>query len=249
MVLAAGTIALLCQCNATESRPRLPRGRRAATRLSCLQPPPCVKHSKRSVPPSSPRSPERPSRSTSRLTAATHPNRAGAEAPCRLCDPRQLQALETPAGRGGRGFRAQPAGAAVSKTGRARNPRFAELPRARRIVVGAPEAPIGRYTLLLLDRAELALGARFRSELEARVVSRELNVRQVLAKLSLGEADAGIVYRSDLTPAHDRVTLITIPAELNVVAGIGWPLSARRYKPNWRAASSGSFSPRPGSRR
>jgi molybdate transport system substrate-binding protein len=107
---------------------------------------------------------------------------------------------------------------AVSKQSAPEISSFAELPRARRIVIGAPEVPIGRYTLQLLDRAERSLGSRFRSEFDARVVSRELNVRQVLAKVSLGEADAGIVYRSDLTPANDQVTLIAIPAEFNVVA-------------------------------
>jgi molybdate transport system substrate-binding protein len=95
---------------------------------------------------------------------------------------------------------------------------FSDLPRATRIVLGAPEVPIGRYSQQILQRAEQKLGAAFRSEVEARVVSQELNVRQVLAKVSLGEADAGIVYRSDLPRARAGVALLTIPSELNVVA-------------------------------
>lgn len=95
---------------------------------------------------------------------------------------------------------------------------LADLPRAARIVVGAPEVPVGRYTAQLFDRAELALGAKFRSEVEARVVSRELSVRQVLSKVSLGEADVGVVYRSDLMGARERATELQIPAELNVIA-------------------------------
>ena len=73
---------------------------------------------------------------------------------------------------------------------------FADLPRADRIVVGAPEVPIGAYTVQIWQKAA-ATGADFAARLQAKVVSRELNVRQVLAKVVLGEADAGIVYRSD----------------------------------------------------
>jgi molybdate transport system substrate-binding protein len=95
---------------------------------------------------------------------------------------------------------------------------FAELPNASRVVIGAPEVPIGRYTLQLLDRAAQVLGADFRVRVERKVVSRELSVRQVLAKVSLGEAQAGVVYRSDAEAARGRVTHLVIPAEVNVVA-------------------------------
>lgn len=95
---------------------------------------------------------------------------------------------------------------------------FADLPNATRIVIGTPEVPIGRYTLQILDRASGVLGADFRSRIEAKVVSRELNVRQVLAKVSLGEAEAGFVYRTDAQTALDRVTVLSIPAEMNVIA-------------------------------
>lgn len=95
---------------------------------------------------------------------------------------------------------------------------FGDLPSVTKIVLGAPEVPIGRYALQILDRAGQQLGADFRSRVEAKVVSRELNVRQVLAKLSLGEADAGIVYRTDANAARDQVRIVPIPAELNVIA-------------------------------
>ena len=51
------------------------------------------------------------------------------------------------------------------------------------------------------------------------VVSYEDNVKQVVAKVQLGEADAGIVYTSDVTPATaNQLSTIDIPDEFNVVA-------------------------------
>jgi molybdate transport system substrate-binding protein len=95
---------------------------------------------------------------------------------------------------------------------------FADLPSATRIVFGVPEVPIGRYTLQILDKASKTLGSDFRSRVEAHVVSRELNVRQVLSKVALGEADAAVVYRTDAATAKDRVEIVAIPSELNVIA-------------------------------
>jgi molybdate transport system substrate-binding protein len=93
-----------------------------------------------------------------------------------------------------------------------------DLPRTRRLVVGAGEVPIGAYTVKIFDAAARRYGADLRAKLEASVVSRELNVRQVLAKVTLGEADAGIVYRTDAGAARDKVEVIALPGELNVLA-------------------------------
>ena len=95
---------------------------------------------------------------------------------------------------------------------------FADLPRAERIVIGTPEVPVGSYTLQILNKADGKLGADFRERVEAKVASRELNVRQVLAKVVLGEADAGIAYRSDAVAAAGKVRVVAIPPELNVTA-------------------------------
>jgi molybdate transport system substrate-binding protein len=95
---------------------------------------------------------------------------------------------------------------------------FADLPRVERLVVGAPEVPIGGYTLTILEKAAAPLGADFPSRVQAKIVSRELNVRQILAKVVLGEADAGIVYRSDALTAGGKVRVVEIPRELNVTA-------------------------------
>lgn len=93
-----------------------------------------------------------------------------------------------------------------------------DLPRVERIVIGAPEVPIGKYTLEILERARATLGADFRARVEARIVSRELNVRQVLTKVALGEAQAALVYRTDARAAGDRVGVVSIPSDINVVA-------------------------------
>ena len=61
------------------------------------------------------------------------------------------------------------------------------------------------------------LGTDFKDKVLANVVSNEDNVKQVVAKVQLGEADAGIVYTSDAVAAPDLKT-IEIPAELNVIA-------------------------------
>jgi molybdate transport system substrate-binding protein len=93
-----------------------------------------------------------------------------------------------------------------------------DLPRAGRIVVGVPEVPIGAYTLRILDAASRRYRPDFRAKVEERVVSRELNVRQVLAKVALGEADAAIVYRTDAAAGKGNVEVIPIPADVNVIA-------------------------------
>jgi len=95
---------------------------------------------------------------------------------------------------------------------------FSELPSVARLVVGAPDVPIGRYATEILDRAEQKYGPGFRVRVESKIVSRELNVRQVLAKVTLGEADAAIVYRSDVTPPRAKVRALDIPSDVNVVA-------------------------------
>ena len=68
--------------------------------------------------------------------------------------------------------------------------KLADLQNVERLVVGTREVPIGRYTLELFDRASAELGEDFHRRVEAKIVSRELNARQVLSKVLLGEAQA-----------------------------------------------------------
>lgn len=87
-----------------------------------------------------------------------------------------------------------------------------------KLVLAAEEVPVGQYSRQSLDQMNAQFGNSFKEKVLANVVSNEDNVRQVVAKVQLGEADAGIVYNSDAVAAPGLKT-IEIPAELNVIAG------------------------------
>lgn len=90
-----------------------------------------------------------------------------------------------------------------------------------KLVLAAGEVPAGQYTLEFLEKAEAAgsFGAGYQAAVLANVVSYEDNIRAVLTKVALGEADAGIVYASDITGAEaGQVEQIDIPDALNVIA-------------------------------
>ncbi len=72
-----------------------------------------------------------------------------------------------------------------------------DLVKANRVVLGAPDVPIGRYTKTFLDKSSAIFGEDFGAKIEAKVVSRELNVKQILSRVVLGEAEVGVVYRTD----------------------------------------------------
>lgn len=102
-----------------------------------------------------------------------------------------------------------------------------------RFATAAPEVPIGVYTQQLLDRLsqDPAYGADFKARVNANVVSREPNVRQIVAKVALGEADAAVVYSSDITPdVADRLGRLEIPDRFNTLAV--YPIAMVRNAPN-----------------
>lgn len=101
---------------------------------------------------------------------------------------------------------------AVPQANPAKLETFEDLAKAERIVLGAPNVPIGQYSDALLERAGKELGTTFSDRVNSRVVSREANVRLVLAKVELGEADAAIVYRTDI---RQGARAIEVPRELS----------------------------------
>ena len=118
----------------------------------------------------------------------------------------------------------------VPKNNPAKVRSFADLPKSTHLVVGATEVPIGAYTDAIFASAEKIYGKPFHQQILARVHSRELNVRQVLTKVALGEADAGIVYRTDSLTMPDKVQMIEIPRQINIVAE--YPITVLRLAPH-----------------
>jgi len=108
-----------------------------------------------------------------------------------------------------------------------------------KVVLAADAVPVGRYSREALDNLSRASGFAqdYAQRVLRNVVSHEENVRGVVAKVHLGEADAGIVYRSDVTPATaGRVLVLDIPDRSNVVAS--YPIAVLRAAPNPVAASA-----------
>ncbi len=99
-----------------------------------------------------------------------------------------------------------------------------------KIVLAAANVPVGGYALTVLNKMNVDFGATFSQTVIANVVSYEDNVKQVVAKAQLGEADAGIVYSSDVTPdAATKVTKIDIPDKYNVLAT--YPIAVLKSAP------------------
>lgn len=94
---------------------------------------------------------------------------------------------------------------------------FEDLPKARRLVLGREEVPVGQYARDVLVRAAGVYGLEFSAQVQRNVVSKEGNVRLVQAKVELGEADAAFVYRTEALRS-ERVRIVEIPPHLNVRA-------------------------------
>ena len=75
-----------------------------------------------------------------------------------------------------------------------------------KLVIAGAGVPVGSYTLQILRNVNLT------APVLANVVSRETDVREVLAKVALGEADAGFVYATDAKAAAGKVKVLKVPA-------------------------------------
>jgi molybdate transport system substrate-binding protein len=83
-----------------------------------------------------------------------------------------------------------------------------------RLVIAGPAVPVGDYTRRILRRLGLTVALD-------RVVSEEPDVKSIVGKVALGEADAGFVYRTDVRAAGGRLRAISIPR---------WAQPAVRYQ-------------------
>lgn len=98
-----------------------------------------------------------------------------------------------------------------------------------KIVMGAAGVPVGNYTRTVLKKLGL-------SDIVQKAVSQETDVREVLAKVALGEADVGFVYATDARTVRGRVAVFAIPPraqpKVNYAVAV---VRSSRHKPAARA--------------
>lgn len=115
----------------------------------------------------------------------------------------------------------------VPKTNPAHIQRLQDLARGGiKLVLGADAVPVGHYSRTVLHNlsSDPAFAGDYGANVLRNVVSEEENVKSVVGKVQLGEADAGIAYRSDVTPAVARfLRVIEIPEGANILAS--YPMS------------------------
>jgi molybdate transport system substrate-binding protein len=90
-----------------------------------------------------------------------------------------------------------------------------------KLVLAQKDVPVGGYARDAFTKmsTNATYGADFSDRTLKNLVSEESNVKQVLSKVQLGEADAAVVYTTDITPdAAASVMQIAIPDQFNVIA-------------------------------
>jgi molybdate transport system substrate-binding protein len=75
-----------------------------------------------------------------------------------------------------------------------------------KVIVGTPTVPVGAYTRQVLDSLGITAAVM------TNVVDQEPDVKGIVAKIALGEGDAGFVYKTDALPVQKKVIAIAVPA-------------------------------------
>jgi molybdate transport system substrate-binding protein len=129
----------------------------------------------------------------------------------------------------------------VPKRGKGNVKTLADLAKPGvKLVIADKTVPVGGYARDVFNNLEKSgqYGAGFAAQVLKNVVSEETNVRQVALKVQLGEADAGVVYTTDVTPTlRPSVIEIAIPTRYNIVAS--YPIGTLKASSN--AASAQAF--------
>lgn len=94
------------------------------------------------------------------------------------------------------------------------------------VVICARGVPCGKYAAQIFEAAAVTVTPK----------SLEENVKAVVSKVTLGEADAGIVYKTDVIAAGDKAAGVEIPADINVLAE--YPIAVTREAANAEGAQA-----------
>jgi molybdate transport system substrate-binding protein len=94
------------------------------------------------------------------------------------------------------------------------------------VVLAGPDVPAGKYARQVLDAAKVAVTPK----------SLEADVKAVVSKVTLGEADAGIVYTTDVQAAGTKAEGVAIPDGVNVLAS--YPVAVLKDARNAGAAQA-----------
>jgi molybdate transport system substrate-binding protein len=116
---------------------------------------------------------------------------------------------------------------AVPPTNPGKITQLSDLAKAsEKVVLCAAEVPCGATALKVFENAKLTV----------KPVSNEVDVKSTLSKVQLGEADAGVVYVTDVLAAGDKVKGIEIPADLN--ASTEYPIATLSASKNAALATA-----------
>jgi molybdate transport system substrate-binding protein len=102
-----------------------------------------------------------------------------------------------------------------------------------KVIIAQQDVPVGNYARQAFQKMaqDPQFGSGFDTKTLANVVSQELDVKQLVNKVQLGEADAGVSYSTDVTPAaRSQLNVVPIPDQFNVIAQ--YPIATVKGAPN-----------------